>query len=118
MMTKYYILIREHVVERRRKAGILAKRCTNDYFLLSIQGIRPVRVGYRLREFFKHSLDLNIDSKTIRMLYEYEMEEAFENGRITLAERQAVMRSSGHNEATVKKFYIPRRRYDCLCTHH
>jgi hypothetical protein len=113
-MTKHYIFIREHVVELRRKAGILAKRSTNDFFLLTVHGIRPVRVGLRLREFFKQALRLQIDSRTIRMLYETEMDEAFETGRITLAERQAVMRSSGHCEATVKKFYTPLRRYEIL----
>jgi len=115
-MTKHYLFLREHVVELRRKAGILAKRSTNDYFLLSVQGVHPVRVGLCLRKFFEKSLDLQIESKTIRMLYETEMDEALENGSITFAERQAVMRSSGHCEATVKKFYTPKRRQDCAST--
>jgi hypothetical protein len=110
-MTKYYLFIRKHVVELRRKKGILAKRSDYDYFLLSLQGTRPMRVGLRLREFFRNAMSLQIDSRTIRMLVETTMEEAFENGSITFEERQAAMRSSGHCEATVKKFYTPRRRY-------
>ena len=104
------------MVELRRKAGILARTSACDFFLLNLHGFRPMRVGLRLREFFKNSLNLQIDSRTIRMLVETTMEEAFEDGSITLAERQAVMRSSGHCEATVKKYYTPRRRYDCFCS--
>ena len=109
-LTAYYLDLREIVVELRLKAGMPVRRSTYDYFLLSVTGTKPVRVGKRLTEFFERSLNIHIDTRTIRMLIETEMEEAFEAGRITRAERLAVMRSNGHSEATVAKFYTPRRR--------
>lgn len=72
--------------------------------------MKPVRVGRLLTEFFQKALNIHMDSRSIRMLVETEMEEAFEKGLITNEERVAVMKSSGHSEATVKKFYTPRRR--------
>lgn len=94
----------------RRNAGILARKSTLDYFLLTIAGSKPVRVGRLLTEFFEKYLNIHMDTRSIRMLIETEMEDAFEKGKITRDERIAVMRSSGHCEATVKKFYTPRRR--------
>jgi hypothetical protein len=109
-LTTYYLTLRDIVVDLRKDAGRSTKKSTHDWFLLSVTGSKPVRVGKRLTEFFEAALGIHIDTRTIRMLIETEMEDAYESGRISRGERLAVMRSNGHCEATVSKFYTPRRR--------
>ena len=48
---------------------------------------------------------MNITPTTARMVMEITMKKAVDDEVITEGERQSCMRTSGHNEHTVKKFY-------------
>ena len=113
-MVKAYLSIRDIVVGRRVESGIPMPRSNKNFFLVTLSGHKPVRVGRRITDFFEKTLGIHIDTNTLRKVVECEMEEAFNQGRITQHERQAVMKASGHSEATVRKFYTPRKR----CCYH
>jgi len=73
-------------------------------------GRREYQMGKRLTDYFEMKTNgkLHITSTNIRSLFETTSNELYENGNITLEQKNSVTRLGGHNGATVQKYYIKR----------
>jgi hypothetical protein len=64
-----------------------------------------------VKAFFKSTIRVNITPTTARMVMEITMKKGVDANVIGDGERKSCLRTSGHNEMTVNKFYSYYDRY-------
>ena len=67
-----------------------------------------------MKAFFKKTIRVNITPTTARMVMEITMKRGVDANVIGEGERKSCLRTSGHNEMTVNKFYSYYDRYFIL----
>ena len=104
----------QHYVNLARPVVVGNNDALNDDnapLFLTHTGRGEYQLGTRLSNYFKirSNGELKITSTAIRSLYETTSDELYENGRITLEQKNSVTRLGGHNGATTTKYYIKKR---------
>jgi len=101
----------EHYVKVARPVVVGNNDALNDDnapLFITHTGRAEYQLGTRLSNYFKirSNGELKITSTAIRSLYETTSDELYENGRITLEQKNSVTRLGGHNGATTSRYYI------------
>lgn len=101
-------LVRRYITEYRQK--ISAIESPNDPLWVDWKGNPETDIGRLVTRYFRKKLDLHITTTAIRSLVETQAQDLFEQGIISLADRESVSHINGHTSQIARTYYVERDR--------
>lgn len=84
--------------------------CDDDPLWLNCYGHAELKIGKRVSEFFRKSLQLHITTTAIRSLVETTMDAMHRRGEISNEEKFAVHKINGHTSGVAQDYYVQQDR--------
>jgi hypothetical protein len=90
----------------------------DDPLWLTWEGQPEKNIGHKIKNYFKKKLEINISITLIRSLIETWTNDNYEEGLITLKEKEAVRTLNGHTSKVVKDYYLMKSTHENVKTAH